>query len=286
MAFVTILLLAPTGCSFRQLAARTMAGSFEDFQRAFDREESPAMARAAAPALLKMLDGLIESDPHNRDLLLQAAQMNAAFAFALIEEEDPAWARTLYAKARWYALTALRGHKRLRSTLARAREDEVRSAIAKLQRRDAPALFWLGQAWGSMINLDRQNPGALSDLPAVAAIMERVRELRPDYFFGGPDLFFGIFLGGRGTMLGGDPRRSRQAFEWAVARGHGRFLMARYHYARVWAVQNQDRALCERELRAIIDAPLPDPPEMRLANAVARERAAEFLKTIADHFVE
>ncbi|RME75888.1 MAG: hypothetical protein D6776_02315, partial [Planctomycetota bacterium] len=85
-ALVAIALLG--GCNTTRFMANQMVGSLEASKRAFARERSPEQARAAAPASLSMLDGFIESAPHNEDLLRIAAEMNANAAFALIEPRE------------------------------------------------------------------------------------------------------------------------------------------------------------------------------------------------------
>ena len=113
--------------------------------------------------------------------------------------------------------------------------------------------------------------------------MARALALDPGYFHGGPELFFGVLLGGRSKLLGGDPARAKAHFERAVAASKGRFLMAKVLYARHYAVQVQDKKLFRRLLAEVEAAPPGLLPEQALANALARRRAAK-LRVSADEY--
>ncbi len=290
-----VLALAATaaGCSFNKIVADNMAASFEDSTVAFNREGSPRHAREASPALLKMLDGFIVSSPENPDLLLKGAEMNATFAFAFIEKEDQDWARELYRKARDYAMRGLATedetlHAALTAKDAKTREAALKPALAAADEDDVRAVFWTAFAWGGLINMSRSDIAAAADLPLVVAMMERVAELDPDYNFAGSHLFLGVYHARAGRTLGGDPKRSEAHFREVFKRTRDRFLIAYELYAEYTCVAlgetEPERARAEftRALTHVVAAPADIDPEQRLANAIAKERAAALLPQLDD----
>ncbi|MCS5622300.1 MAG: TRAP transporter TatT component family protein, partial [Nitrospinaceae bacterium] len=94
----------------------------------------------------------------------------------------------------------------------------------------------------------------------------------------------GAFYGGRSRMLGGNPEKSRHHFEKALDLTEKKFLLVRLLFAKTYAVQNQNRELFESQLQAVVNAPPDLFPEQRLANEVARKKAAQLLDQIDELF--
>ncbi len=287
---VALCSLLALGCSFNAIVAGRMAGAFDEMQRAFNREESAAHAREAAPALLKMLDGFVEMAPRNEELLEKAAAMNAEFAFGLIEDEDPARARLLYRRARAYGERALAERDPdLRAALDGA-EEPLRARLAALEPGDEaiPALFWTAFAWGGEINLSRGDARAVAELPKVVAVMERLVEIAPAFHRAGPHLFLAVYYGSRGSAVGGDPAKSKAHFDRAAALTGGKFPIVDVLYARFYCValgeKDPGRARAEfvRALERVRACPIDADPDNRLATAIAKERAARLLPQLDD----
>ena len=114
--------------------------------------------------------------------------------------------------------------------------------------------------------------------------MKKVHELDPAFHHAGPNLFLGVFYGGRSRMLGGNPEKSRHHFEKALDLTEKKFLLVRLLFAKTYAVQNQNRELFESQLQAVVNAPPDLFPEQRLANEVARKKAAQLLDQIDELF--
>ncbi|MBI3267942.1 MAG: hypothetical protein HYZ53_02895 [Planctomycetes bacterium] len=272
---------AASGCKMNRFIANQMTSSLQDQTLAFEREPNVRHAREAGPALLKMLDGFLVSSPENPELLVAAARMNTTFAFALIEEEDEAWARDLYKKGRGYGEKLLQRWPGMKERLGKG-GPELEAALRQLGAEELPVLFWTAYSWGSAINLLRNSPESIADLPSVQALMHRVMELDPTYYHGGPHLFLGVTYGARSKALGGDLVKSKEHFEKALALTQGKFLLTYVLYARFYCVQAQDRALFLKLLNGVVKAPADLDPEQALANAIAKRRAAKLLTQVDD----
>lgn len=281
------------GCSLSKLVADNMGGTFRDTQAAMNREGCPRHAREAAPTFLKMLDGFIVSSPLNEELLLSGAEMNATFASALIEEEDPDWARELYRKAYGYGRRALRLEDEDLDQALDGNEKALRAALARLEPGDdaLPALFFTALAWGSRIGLSRDDPRAVADMPKVVVILERLAAIAPDFYHAGAHLVLAVYHGSRGSMLGGDARRSVAHFAEARKRTAGKYLIVDVLYARYGCValgeKEPERARAEfrKALERVLAAPDDIDPENRLVTAVAKGRAKKLLAEIDDYIL-
>ena len=279
-----LFLLAPlAGCTLRQTVARSTGAVVDDLLAAMNAETDPVQAREAAPALFVMIDGLLRADPSNADLRRAAAQAYGSFAFAFLEENEPARARAFYRRGRDHGVAALKAMPGMEGLLAGDAAAQ-REALSRLGGEDLPLLFWTAYCWSGLVNLSRSDPDAVADLPRVEAMMARALALDRTFFHGGPDLFFGVYYGGRSRLLGGDPAKARMHFERAVAASGGRFLMTKVLMARYYAVQAQDRALFERLLKEVESAPAGLLSEEALANTLAKERAKALLKQAEELF--
>ncbi|OGL60901.1 MAG: hypothetical protein A3I72_04125 [Candidatus Tectomicrobia bacterium RIFCSPLOWO2_02_FULL_70_19] len=279
-----LILLAPlAGCTARQTVARATGTVVDDFLAALNAETDIVQAREAAATLFVMIEGLLRADSANADLRRAAAQAYGSFAFAFLEEKEPARARAFYKRGRDHGLAALEAMPGMGGLLA-GDVAAQREALARLREEDLPLLFWTAYCWSGLVNLSRSDPDALADLPRAEAMMARALALDPAFFHGGPDLFFGVYYGGRSRLLGGDPAKAKIHFERAVAASGGRFLMAKVLMARYHAVQAQDRALFDRLLKEVESAPAGLLPEEALANVLARERARTLMKQAEELF--
>jgi hypothetical protein len=276
---VALCLLA-AGCSFKQAAVRATAPIIEDTFRAFNEEEDPILAEAAAASNLKLLEGLLKSDPDNRGFLLLAARGFGGYAFAFAEEKDPDRAGKLYLRGRAYGMRLLRNHGFIPPSGLKA----FRRAVLNLGPDSVPAIFWTAYNWANWANLNQTSPRALADLPRVAAMMQRVLDLDEKYFYGGAHVFFGSYYGGRPKIAGGDVKAAKRHFERAVEIARGKFLVNLVFYARYFAIPSQDRETYIKLLRKVTQAPAGILPAERLANTIARMRAKRMLDEVDEYF--
>lgn len=287
-AAVIVLALVPfmTGCAMNRIVANNMIPTMDDQKTSFYKETSVRHALAAAPALLKLLDGFIVSSPENEKLLSRAAELNCGFAMLLIEDEDPEWAAALYLKGYDYAMRAL--EKRLPGVGAKltGSAEDFSSALAPLGPEDVNLVFWAGDCLGGWMNLNRHDVTALAELSRVVAFAEKALELDETFFWGGPHMFLGYIHGSVGTAVGGLPEKSREHFHKAFEISSNTFLLAKVYYANTYCIQVQDRACFETALQEVLDAPADVAPDLGLVTAASRQKAQILLDKVDDLFIE
>jgi hypothetical protein len=271
-----------SGC-VQQIAVSTVGSIVDDGFEGFTEESDLEFARDALPGNLKLIDVLLKSDPDNERLLRLASQGYCSYALAFLEDDDPERARAFYLRGRDHALSILRAEGRVAEAL-RGHPDELAAALRPAPSSLVPAAFWAAFGWGSYIYLSLDNTDAVADLPRAEALMQFVADRDSAYYYAGADLFLGMLYGSRSRMLGGDPAKSQAHFERALRITGRRFLMAQLYYARSYAAQNLDEELFDRLLDEIDRASLEVLPENRLANAVAKRKAARLKASKAELF--
>lgn len=273
----SVILAVPifSGCSTDRLVARGASPLIERGVSAMNRETDIELARASIPATLKMLETLLLLDPENATYRAQAAMGFYGYALGFVEPTDPERARDLYRRALDHALLALESAGVSRSMLD-GDPAVLEQALAKLDVRALPGLFWTASAWGKWIELQLDDPARLAELPRVEALMGRVLALDESYYYGGAHLFFGAYYGGRAPMFGGDFARAARHFDRVAELNQGQLLWVEVYRARYLLHQMGERDAFHATLRRVIETVDTD-PELNLANALARQAAAALL---------
>jgi len=274
--------LALQACTVQSLALRSVDGLFDATVSALMSEGDLRFAESAITGNLKLLEGVVASDPSNVRYLELACMGYTSYALAFADDE-PSRALVFYSRARDYGIRGLQ-QRGIPKGAFTSDEATMSAALRRLGASDVPLAFWTANAWGSAIRLEPDDPDAVASVPTANALMEWVKARDPDFFYGGPYLYFGVYYGSYPPAFGGRPDLSRQSFERAVASSRDRFLMTDVLYARTYAVLAQDRDLFHRLLTRVVEASPDLLPEQRLANAVAQQRARLLLAREEDLF--
>jgi hypothetical protein len=252
-----LLLLA--GCSLNHTAARVTSGVIDGGLQAVFSQADTQYVKEALPANLQLMEILLKSDPRNRTLLVNAAQGFCGYALMFLEDEDAPRASLFYLKGEGYAARAL-GRQ-----------------AASAKKADAPALFWATFCKASYININRDKPEALAELPAIEPAAKKLLALDPGYYYNGAQSLLGAYYSIRPRMFGGDPDKAKAHFDLAL-RGPGEnFLLNRFMYAKMGAVAAQDQELFEKLLNSVLAAE-PRDGDTRLPDEVAKLKAKKLLE--------
>jgi hypothetical protein len=277
-AFASLALawLSLSGCSTSQLVARGAAPLIDHGVAAMNRETDLELARVSIPANLKMIEALLLADPGNAAYRVQAAMGFYGYALGFVETDDRDRAAALYRRARDHAVVALDHAGMVQATLT-GDAAELERALATLDARAVPALFWTASTWAKWIELQLDDPARLAELPRVEALMQRVLVLDETYYYGGAHVFFGVYYGGRAPMFGGDFVRAARHFDRAAALSQHRLQLVEVYRARYLLRQMGEREAFHATLSRVLDAPASPDPELNLANALAKKQAADLL---------
>jgi predicted anti-sigma-YlaC factor YlaD len=294
-----LLCLVPllVGCSLQKLAVKQTAGILRQSLPAFETEWDFELVEESLPSTVKVVEGFLQADQGNHDLLLLTSQAYASLALVVLEDrleraaEDSPEAdrllvrtREMYLRAHRYALRLLdRRHPGFLVDFGKDQESLERR-LRECGAEDVPGLFWAGMPLASAVNLSRDDVTMVSLVPRARALVARALELEEGYYHAGGHMVFGGLYGSMGRMLGGDPDKARRHFERALALTRRRFLMVQVMYAKTLAVQLQDRRLFESLLGEVLKADLSIFPEQKLANVAAKRRARRLLARVKELF--
>ncbi len=281
--YAAALILLLTGCSMNQMVVRTSTPMLTGGITAMNHETDLKLAKDAMPASLKMLEGMLVNDPDNSLLQGYAAQGFYGYSYGFIEDDDPHRASALYQRGFAHAQQALHAAG-LKLDVLGTRQQDLEPAVAHLDRKALPALFWGASCLAKWIDMNRNDPLMIAQLGKAAVLMDRVLQLDDSYYYGGAHLFFGVYYGSRAPMFGGDYARSRQEFALARKITAGKLLIGDVLYAQYLARQQQDRLAFHDKLTAVIAAPPDLFPEMALVNKIAQRKARMLLKLEKEWF--
>jgi len=275
LLFVLLWLLS--ACTMGQITVRASMPMIEGGIVAMNRETDLKLAKAAIPANMGMLEGMLVKDPQNRVLHEYAAQGYYGYSYGFVEDQDRKRASKLYYRGFRHGKAALAEYD-LDEAQLEGRLDALQAAVNRLDEDAAPALFWTASNWAKWIDMNRDSARSLAQMPKAEMLMRRVLELDEDYFLSGAHLFFGVYYGSRSPMMGGDFARSEKHFNLARENTGNKVLLADLLQAQYLERQRFDRAAFHQRLQQVIDAPADLYPAQALINAIAKQKAVELLK--------
>jgi hypothetical protein len=261
-----------SSCSLNRMAIRSMTPIFNNSVEALYEESDLALAEQAMAADLKLIDGMLKSDPNNKELLLLAAQGYAGYALGFCEDEDNERAKVFYLRAKEYALRVLRQNDDFRKA-EKKDADSFSDVVKKMGAKNVPALFWAGFSWAGYINLSLDNPAALLSLPKTEILMNRVADLDSSYFDGAVYLYFGAVNGMKPRIMGGDPQKAKIFFDKNIALTQGKYMMAYVYMAKYYAAKILDEELFDEYLGKVIATPVDIMPGKELFTQIAKKKA-------------
>src|SRR5919204_625049 len=106
-SFIVFSAMILNGCATGPIVARMSLPVVESGKTAMNRESDLELARAAIPANLSMIEGLVQELPGDAGLRVQAAEALYGYAYGFVEDEDASRASALYRRGLEHALRAL-----------------------------------------------------------------------------------------------------------------------------------------------------------------------------------
>jgi hypothetical protein len=279
-ALVLALSLPAFGCqALVSSATRPMLDGLKD---AVSRQRDVQLVKDAAPSYVLLADGLALQQPDNPEAQRNAAQLYALYANAFVDNATRAailWEKSLQRAKQAMALENEAFARR--QGLVYAKFEPVAATISEDQKE---TLFALVAAWAGYLKSHAGDFSALTDLPKLTLLADRLLELAPDMRHGAPRLIKARLLMLLPPAYGGDPEAARLQYDKALALTGGAYLPALVAYAEHYAKPLFKPDLFQRLLRRVLDADPAAVPDMTLANTMAQNRARELLRRADDYF--
>lgn len=258
----------------------------ENLSTAILNQDDPETVRMGAPAYLLMIDGMIQNNPHNADILLAGSKLYAAYATIFVEDKERAI--RLANKAFNYARRALCVRNIPVCTSYDQPFDDFSSSLGQVGNSDESGdtvayLYGFGSAWAGLIQLSKGDWAALANLPRITLIMEHVIALQESYDNGGAHTYLGVLASLRPASMGGKPEKGRIHFEKSISLSKGKNLMSKVLFARHYARLVYNRELHDRLLREVISANVGE-GGLTLINTLAKKEAKALLTSAEEYF--
>jgi tetratricopeptide (TPR) repeat protein len=280
LLLMAILVMPFEGCM--RFAVRMTPSLFPQLTTSFFEECDPELAKNSIPASLKILEGLLKSDPGNRVILKALCTGFCGYSMLFVEEDSPERASNLYLRARDYGLTALGLNPKISSDL---NSEAVLSMLNSIGDDDIETLLWTTVSWNAWINLNIDKPSALGQFRLSQLCLKKILSIDAYSQYGLPLILMGASLSALPPMLGGDPDKAKEYFQDAMDFSQGKYFLAQYYFARYYAVRVQDRDLFSALIDGIIQG---DPTELKeacLINSVIQEKARRLNEKIDELFL-
>ena len=279
-----LLLIGVNGCGVQQMVVRSATAPIIDGGfAAMMAEEDLVLAKTALESNLKLIEGLMVSDPDNSKLALLASQGFTAYSLAFVEDEDPDRAVRLYKRGRDYGNRWLEQNYGI-DLLGIDHYDEFVKAIEDLPADAVPGVFWMANSWASALLLSLNDISAISNLPRVETMMRFVLENDETYYFGGAHLFFGAYFGARSVFLGGNPEKAKDHLDrqWEIAGGS--MLLGKLFRVKYVDLPALDEESARTHLQEILSQDVSNLPDgTRLINRITQSKAQSLLETLEDY---
>jgi hypothetical protein len=278
------LALGNAGCIKKMILNSTIA-STRIGSGAADTIGDYELARSAASAGMMQFEGMHRLNPDNEDalFLLMRGWTGYGYAFAmddfeastLAEDDDAAEyhkkrAKLAFDRAISYGQELMAKEADGFEAASNKDADTIKAWLKKNfdEKEDAEVLFWTGSAWLARVNLLRDQREYVAKLFVGVALLERSRELYPEYMSWGATSTLGAYHA-RTPMAELD--EAKKLLDLALEKTQRKALGIHLNYAK-YACAKNDQGLYEKMLNEVITVEDPD-PNLRLQNTVAKRRA-------------
>lgn len=282
MMLLLILSLSLSGCV--KMALTVAPSLIPNLAQSFFEECDPDLARKSMPSSLKLMEGLLKSDPDNKQILKTLCMAFTGYALLFIEYENPDAASRYYLRARNYGFKAL-DLEEFVLTNDRVHVKDLEKQVQTFNKKNIEMLFWTTMAWNAWISLNLDKPSALGQLRPAQAFLDKVMEIDPHFFHGSPYILKGTMLALMPGPLGGDIEKSKACFDQALVLGNNRFFLVDYYFARYYAVRTQDKKLFLDLIEKVQHSSENNFQDTCLINSVMRKKTTQLKNRIEDFFL-
>lgn len=228
-----------------------------------NRAESSALSEA-----LSSFEKIHEGMPQDRETLLYLTR--GYFLMGEYHSTDKKEKMRHFEKSKDYGMKGME----LNPEFQKLAKEKILKAIEKLTAEDAPVTFWTAASLGKWSKLN----GIMSSLKykdQMLAMISKVEELTPDYFYGAVPRFWGSFYALAPGFVGGDMKKSKENFKKAQEMAP-EYLGTQVLYAESYLVEKGEKKEFEKVLQDILLAPL-GPTEIQPENTLEKQKAERLL---------
>jgi len=159
---------------------------------------------------------------------------------------------------------------------------DIDEALSSLTKAEVPAIYWtaanLGK-WAKATGI----AAALKYKNKLKAMVSRVEELEPDYFFAAPSRYWGGFYAVAPSFAGGDMKKSKSNFEKSL-KFAPEYQGTKVLMAEVYFTKEDKKEEFEKILKEVLASKFDNHPEIGPENALEKKKAEKLLAKMNDLF--
>jgi tetratricopeptide (TPR) repeat protein len=205
-----------------------------------------------------------------RDILIQLARANYFLSDAHYRG-DKEKQKVYYKKAYDLSMKCLNANAAFKTKA----EDDIEDAAALISKDDSPCAYWaatgLGK-WSKLEGLTKQ----LSHKTEIKALIGQVLKVNKDYFYGGPDRYFGTYYAVLPGIMGRDLKKSQKHYE-ASLKIAPFYLGTKVLWAENLSTANDNKEEYVKLLNEVVNADISANPEVKPENENEKAKAKELL---------
>lgn len=294
---ISLVLVSP-GCGIvKKGAVNSLANAMSGSAAVYSQDEDPELIEGAFPFMLKVIEGLLEETPENKDLLITACEAFTSYSQAFVampadavEEDDLEAARAqreragkLFVRARGYGLRALElDHEGITAGL----DSNPDSALTETQEDDIRALFWTGASWALAIGNNMGDMDMVADFNIANALLDRASELEPDWNHGAiHEVMITLEMARPGAGEKSE-EIAREHFRIAIELSEGQKAGPYVSLAEAVSIRNQNVEEFQQLLGKALEVDPDEAIDFRLTNILVQRRARWLLERTEDYFIE
>jgi len=161
------------------------------------------------------------------------------------------------------------------------KKNKWQTAVVDADPKAIPALYWYSTNLGKWALLEGIAT-ILARKDDIKATMDWVIQHNPEYFFGAPYRYFGVYHT-KVPIGGGDPPKSKESFERSIKIAPN-YLATKVLMAESYAVLAGDRELFDKLLNEVVAADPNAVPEIAPENQLEQQKARAMLAKADDLF--
>jgi len=292
---VSVIAQLLTGCSL------SISHFSENINKAVKANNDPQTVMQALPTYLILMDGLIENDPEDEDMLIASARLMNAYAGLLGAELDMMSAQ-LEDDQNKYQREQIKNQKKkltLKSlqraekanciseeylcNLTSLKYSEFEKQLQNIDEDDINMIYSLGTVWAAWLQANRGDWNAMAKLPHIKLIMQRVISIDEKWDNAGAHMYLGVLNSLLPSALGGKPEDGKENFETAIKITQGKNLMVKVLYAEYYARLTFNKALHQKLVSDVLST-TESPDKFLLINALAIQKAKALQASAKDYF--
>lgn len=263
--FITLFLISLS--VFAQAPAKNEA---EILKKEADRLWEKRDNQESLEEMLSKLEIAYEANKEDRDILERLSRGYYILADYHLTNKD--LMLRAYEKGREWGLKGLNLNSEFKE---RVKSKSVKNSVGKLTDADVPSAFWMLANTGKWSKLN----GILSSLKykdEILAVLTRVEELRPNFFFSAVPRYWGGFYALAPGIAGGDMDKSKKKFHEAMEKSP-EYLGTKVLYAETYLVKKKNKDEFVKVLNEVMAADV-GPAELQPENRLEKKKAQKLLE--------